>query len=376
MVEKCAEDTYSRRRWTVEDYLRGHSSRLAGLYGLAADLVEDQGPDGWGYMVGHVGRELMNRLADHLEQVPLEDPSVSSAPLRPEAIARRLAAALEGDAEDLREAAGAIVEEVGRGGDRVRRRAEVLVAGREGEEEFEGPQIAAWVDGWRDLQRRFASFAHLPSAGSADLDPLVVEVAWKELTGLIAARIAEEPFFDSLDDLLEVAAAKPDAARASTALARLRPGTKRRFLEALSDPAWVGYLGGAGMFALAPPAIREGEMVRFPAWPEVTSCCASPPWRPRRWSRRRSKSPRPTTRAWSRRSPPVRPSCPPSSRWTPVLSPDSSTTCARGHNSSTSPARSPVWRVASPSPVASVSRWTFSRRYSGSTTGPSRRDRS
>jgi hypothetical protein len=267
MAETSSTDSYLRRRRTVEAFLRERSSRLAGLYGLAADLLEDRRPDGWGYMVGHVGRELMNRLADHLDEVPLEDPG-SGSPLRPEGIAGQLTTALESDEDGLPEAVRRIVTDVEKGGDRVRRRAEALVA--QGEvAEFDQPEVAAWSRAWRDLQRRFASFAHLPARGAADLSPEAVEDAWRELTGLVAARIAEEPFFESLDDLLEIATdPDPGEERAGAALARLRPGTKPRFYEALADPAWVGYLRAAGMFRYPPPAIREGDMVRFPSWPE------------------------------------------------------------------------------------------------------------
>lgn len=267
MTETNSTDTYLRRRQTVEAFLRERSSRLAGLYGLAADLLEDRRPDGWAHMVGHVGRELMNRLADHLADVPVENPE-AGAPLRPEGIARRLVGALESDEDGLREAIRQIVEEVERGGERTRRRAEALVA-HEGPEEFADPETGAWVRAWGDLQRRFASFAHLRARGAADLSPEEVEAAWHELTALVAARIAEEPFFESLDDLLEVASGPgPDEEGARAALARLRPGTKSRFYEALSDPAWVGHLRAAGMFGHAPTAIREGDMVRLPLWPE------------------------------------------------------------------------------------------------------------
>jgi hypothetical protein len=267
MVETSSTDIYLRRRQAVEAFLRERSSRLAGLYGLAADLLEDRRPDGWGHMVGHVGRELMNRLADHLADVPVENPE-PRAPLRPEGIARRLAAALEGEEDGLREAIRQIVEEVGKGGEKTHRRAEALV-GQDEREEFAAPETGAWVRAWGDLQRRFASFAHLRARGAADLAPDEVEAAWHELTALVAARIAEEPFFESLDDLLEVASGpEPDEEGARSALARLRPGTKSRFYEALSDPAWVGHLRAAGMFGHAPAAIREGDMVRLPLWPE------------------------------------------------------------------------------------------------------------
>jgi hypothetical protein len=267
MVDATPTDIYVRRRRTVEAFLRERSSRLADLYGLAADLLEDRRPDGWGHIVGHVGRELMNRLADHLADVPRETRE-SGAPLRPEGIARRLTEALEHDEDGLREAVSQIVVEVGKGGDRVRQRAEALVTqGRS--EEFAEPETAAWVRAWRDLQRRFASFAHLPAGGAADLSPEAVEDAWHELTDLVAARIAEEPFFESLDDLLEIASGpEPDEETARAALARLRPGTKSRFYESLSDPAWVSHLRAAGMFGHAPPAIREGDMIRFPFWSE------------------------------------------------------------------------------------------------------------
>lgn len=267
MVETSSTDIYLRRRQAVEAFLRERSSRLAGLYGLAADLLEDRRPDGWGHMVGHVGRELMNRLADHLADVPVENPE-SGASLRPEGIASRLTAALESDEDGLREAIRQIVEEVGRGGEKTRRRAEALVVQDE-REEFAAPETGAWVRAWGDLQRRFASFAHLRARGAADLAPEEVEAAWHELTALVAARIAEEPFFESLDDLLEVASGpEPDEEGARSALARLRPGTKSRFYEALSDPAWVRHLRAAGMFGHVPAAIREGDVVRFPLWPE------------------------------------------------------------------------------------------------------------
>lgn len=260
-------DAYLRRRQTVEAFLQERSTRLAGLYGLAADLLEDRRPDGWGHMVGHVGRELMNRLADHLAVVPVEAPEPGT-PLRPEGIARRLAAALEDEEEGLRAVVHQILEEVERGGERTRLRAEALVVQGE-REEFAEPETGAWVREWRDLQRRFASFAHLRGRGAADLSPEAVEDAWFELTALVAARIAEEPFFESLDDLLEVASSlDPDEESARAALARLRPGTKSRFYEALASPVWVEHLRAAHIFRHAPPAIREGDMVRFPLWPE------------------------------------------------------------------------------------------------------------
>ncbi len=60
----------------------------------------------------------------------------------------------------------------------------------------------------------------------------------------------------------------PDRDVARAALARLRPGTKARFYAELRDPAWIGLLADAGMFAAPPAAVRDGDTVRFPDWPE------------------------------------------------------------------------------------------------------------
>ena len=77
-------DAYARRRATVQAFLAERSDRLGGLYGLACGLMEDHRPEGWEHIVAHVARELMNRLADYIAEVPLVDPGATSGRLRPQ----------------------------------------------------------------------------------------------------------------------------------------------------------------------------------------------------------------------------------------------------------------------------------------------------
>jgi hypothetical protein len=262
-------DSYPRRRDTVAAFLDARSALLGGLYRYASAVLEDRRPGGWQHLVAHVARELMNRLADHLAEVPVEDPDAPSSPTRPAQIAQRLSNALAGDQATLREAAQDLIDEIDRGGALTRLRAEALVVQAEEGAGTDPGSTDAWVRAWRDLQQRFAGWAHLrgPAAGAVAADQ--VDRAWRELTDLLATRVALEPFFSSMDELLEMARrSAPDRETARAALARLRPGTKARFYAELQDSAWVALLAAEGMFSAPPPAIREGEFIRFPEWPE------------------------------------------------------------------------------------------------------------
>jgi len=245
------------------------STKLAGLYELASSLLEDGRPDGWQYMVAHAGRELMNRLADHLAEVPIVDPSASHGPLRPEVIAKRLTEAIAGTEETLRETVAEIVAAVGVGGQATVLRAAALVAQAEVGQRPDQAATGAWIRAWRALQREFAGWAHVPGRAVHDVPEDQLQRAWRELTDLLAARVALEPFFDSMDDLVELARQPdPNKDTAQSALARLRPGTKDRFYAELEDPAWVKLLADEGMFSDPPAAISEGGFVRFPHWAE------------------------------------------------------------------------------------------------------------
>lgn len=262
-------DPYPRRRDTVAAFLGARSTVLGDLYRHSAELLENRRPEGWQHLVAHVGRELMNRLADHLAEVPVDDPDAPGSPTRPVQIAQRLSEALAGDEAMLRSAAQELVEQIERGGELNRLRAGALVARAE---EGAQPDVAAtqaWVRTWRELQQRLAGWAHLrgPAAGEIPADR--VDSAWRELTDLLATRVALEPFFASMDELLEIARRPaPDREATRAALARLRPGTMARFYAELEDPAWVASLSAEGMFGAPPAAIREGESLRFEEWPE------------------------------------------------------------------------------------------------------------
>jgi len=264
-----AGESYARRRTTVEAFLRERSVELADLYRWAGALLEDRRADGWPHMVAHVGRELMNRLADYLGEVPLEDSSGPPAPTRPEEISRRLSDALAGDDHTLRAATQGLVEAIARAGEATEQRAAALVVRAEAGEDLDEGSTAAWARAWRILQRRFASWAHLRGPASADVSEVELERAWRELTDLLATRVAREPFFDSMGELLELAhRADPDTDDVRAALARMRPGTKARFYAELDDPQWVDRLVEEGAFAHPPSAIREEGTLRFPHWPE------------------------------------------------------------------------------------------------------------
>jgi hypothetical protein len=261
-------DPYARRRGLVEAFLRERSVKLADLYAWAGALLEDRRPEGWPHMVAHVGRELMNRLADHLDEVPVGDPDARTSPTRPEEIARRLSKALKRDEGALRTTARELVEAIEDGGRVTELRAAALVAQAEAGEQLDQADIEAWVRAWRELQRRFARRAHLPGP-TIEVPEGEVECAWRELTDLLATRVALEPFFESMDDLLELAGrADPDQNTVQAALARLRRGTKSRFYEELVDPRWVELLAAEGMFRHPPAAIRQEDTIRFPEWPE------------------------------------------------------------------------------------------------------------
>lgn len=170
-----AGESYARRRTTVEAFLRERSVELADLYRWAGALLEDRRPDGWPHMVAHVGRELMNRLADYLAGVPLEDSSGPPAPTRPEEISRRLSDALAGDDHTLRAATQGLVEAIARAGEATEQRAAAFVVRAEAGEDLDEGSTAAWARAWRILQRRFASWAHLRGPASADVSEVELE---------------------------------------------------------------------------------------------------------------------------------------------------------------------------------------------------------
>jgi hypothetical protein len=269
VAQSAEPDPYPRRRDTVAAFLSARSTVLGDLYRHAGAMLEDRRPEGWQHLVAHVGRELMNRLADHLAEVPVGDPDAPSSPTRPAQIAERLSEALTGDEAALREAAQELIDQIERGGAVTRLRAASLVAqAEEGAGTDPGP-TEAWVRAWRDLQQRFAGWAHLRGPPAEAIPADEVDGAWRELTDLLATRVALEPFFASMDELLEIARRPaPDRETARAALARLRPGTKARFYAELEDPAWVGLLAAEGMFSAPPAAIREGDFMRFQEWPE------------------------------------------------------------------------------------------------------------
>jgi hypothetical protein len=268
MTDGPLPDPYRRRRVSVEAFLRERSVVLAELYAFAGDLVEDRRPSGWPHLVSHVGRDLMNRLADHVVAVPLSDPDTPT--LRPPAIAQRLREVLDADDQTLRDVARGLVDEIACGSEATAQRAAALVAEAEAGHEADEAAAEAWVSAWRGLQQRFASWAHLQGPGAREVDQDACENAWRELTDLIATRVAQEPFFESLDELLEIASAPAPASQeqARSALARLRPGTKERFYAELIDARWVERLAEQGMFNHPPPAIRQDDTIRFPGWPE------------------------------------------------------------------------------------------------------------
>lgn len=262
-------DPYPRRRDTVAGFLGARSKVLGDLYGYASGLLEDRRPEGWQHMVAHVGRELMNRLADHVAEVPVKDPDAPATTTRPLQVAERLREAMAGDEAALRSAAQQLIERIERGSEQVRLRAASLVAGVEEGNEPDSAATDAWVRAWRELQQRFAGWAHLRSPAAGEIGASAIDESWRELTDLLATRVALEPFFASMDELLEIAGRPaPDRETARAALARLRPGTKGRFYAELEDPGWVALLAAEGMFGVPPAAIREGDFIRFPDWPE------------------------------------------------------------------------------------------------------------
>jgi hypothetical protein len=165
-------DPYPRRRDTVAAFLSARSAVLGDLYRYASAMLEDRRPEGWQHLVAHVGRELMNRLADHLAEVPIEDPDAPASPTRPPQIAQRLSEALAADDATLREAAQDLIDEIERGGAITRLRAASLVAQAEQGAEPDAGSTDAWVRAWRDLQQRFAGWAHLrgPAAEAIPAD--------------------------------------------------------------------------------------------------------------------------------------------------------------------------------------------------------------
>jgi hypothetical protein len=256
-----------QREALVANYLEGRSRELAGLYAHARRLTRERAPDGWIYLVGHAGRELMNRLADY-EPVPIEDPDRKRGRTGTERYAERLRAAREsGEAAELEAAADWVVEDVERGRKATASRAEALLGadaqGGEGE-------TAAWVSQWRRVQRAIVGFAHVPSPNSPPREADELIRAFDELTDLLAVRVAQEPFFDSFDELIELAhAPDPDLELARGALARLREGTAARFYAELQSPKWVDLLAELEVFAREPtPLQRDGDWISFPPWPE------------------------------------------------------------------------------------------------------------
>jgi len=211
----------------------------------------------------------MNRLADFLVEAPIRDPDAPASRTGAVEIGQRLEEALSGDDAAVRTAAEELVAEISRGSEATRDRAAALVARAEEGGSADAAAVEAWVRAWRDLQQRFAGWAHVRARAVAEIPAEEVDRAWRELTDLLATRVALEPFFASMDELLEIARRlNPDRENARAALARLRYGTKSRFYAELRDPAWVRLLADEGVFSSPAAAVREGDTVRFPDWPE------------------------------------------------------------------------------------------------------------
>ena len=255
------------REALVEAYLGERSLGLAGLYSEARRLLAVREPAGWTNLVGHVGRELMNRLADH-EPVPIEDPDRKRGRTGTERYVERLREAMRSDdAADLRAAAEWVVEDFERGRESIGAQAETLLGAEAAEA---GGDTAAWVSQWRRVQGVMVGFAHVATPNAAPRDPEQLTRAFAELTDLLAVRVAREPFFDSFDELMEIAhAAEPDTEVARRALARLRAGTAARFYAELDSPRWVELLAELGVFSREPaPPRRDGDWISFPPWLE------------------------------------------------------------------------------------------------------------
>lgn len=117
-----------QREALVGAYLDERSRELAGLYGQARQLIDERDPQGWTYLVGHIGRELMNRLADY-EPVPVEDPDRKRGRTGAEQCAKRLGDAREsGDTSALEAAVDWMIEDFKAGHEATASRAEALLA--------------------------------------------------------------------------------------------------------------------------------------------------------------------------------------------------------------------------------------------------------
>jgi hypothetical protein len=267
-------DSYRRRCAIVQAFLADQAPQLAGLYKLAAGLVDDQ-PDGWVPVVAHAGRELMNRMFEYITSAPavLNDDSEGNEDdpkfLQPQDIADRLRGALEAGDEAVRVAAQGIVDGVDAGRDATRERAEALIAEAEAGEPTDGAATRAWVSGWSRQHSIFVELTHVRGPSALPPSAELMVAAWRELTDYLA-RLAGEPFFESMDDLLDLASQAPTSDLVRRALTRLRPGTETRFYAELVDPTWVALLKEQGLFDHPPPAVREGNAIYFPPWLEAT----------------------------------------------------------------------------------------------------------
>src|SRR4249919_2669852 len=154
----------SEREALVETYLEERSLVLAGIYAEARRLLAVREPAGWTNLVGHAGRELMNRLADH-EPIPIEDPDRKRGRTGTERYVERLReAASSEDTAELRAAAEWVVEDFERGRKSMEGRAETLLGGDATET---GGDTAAWVSQWRRVQGVMVSFAHVAAPNAA-----------------------------------------------------------------------------------------------------------------------------------------------------------------------------------------------------------------
>jgi hypothetical protein len=189
MPDSPTPDPYPRRRAAVDTFLRERSTMLGALYSHGCQLIDARQPEGWTHMVGHVGRELMNRLADYIAEIPVDDPHAASGPVRPETMAKALEDALTGDDDTLRRVVQEQLDATERGSRRAQQQAAALVAQADHDEADEG-DVEDWVRIWRPLQRRFASWAHLRPPSAPSIREHEVDNGWRELTDLLAFRIA------------------------------------------------------------------------------------------------------------------------------------------------------------------------------------------
>lgn len=222
------------------------------------------------HFVGHIGRELMNRLPDYFPEVPQSE----GRPAYEDTMDALLSAFPGGVPDDpqmtpkLRKQLNRLLSKHGNVRQaRAERDTAFLALSARGDIPVSAEDLDWLRAEWKKVHGVMVRAAHLrmPDADAPDPDELVA--AYRRLEELLTSRLLEVPFHEldrEAGELAQLPSPGPDDLRRARDLLReqIQPG-----FFAAATPAWLPLLDRAGMLARPPAPVRDGEWVRFPGWP-------------------------------------------------------------------------------------------------------------